>query len=159
MTEATKIDKNSGTWTVEYHYGNGTNTIDIHKNIGTHTEAIEKALECFINSGKYGYPESMREEVRAHLFRFGYYGDGNTSYEDEHRGLTRVEVYFEPTVKGFEAEVLVETQNEQRIGDYVRKRAAIKKQENRLWLERMQKRRDAENAAKKAKVDDPITQN
>ena len=92
MTEATKIDKNSGTWTVEYHYGNGTNTIDIHKNIGTHTEAIKKALECFINSGKHGYPESMREEVRAHLFRFGYYGDGNTSYEDEHRGLTRVEV-------------------------------------------------------------------
>ncbi len=127
-----EIDKNAGSWTVEYHYGNGTNTIDYQRKITSYSEAIECALSSFIYQGKYGWDESCRELVRAHLFRFGYFGDGNRCYEDELRGLTRVEVYFEPTIKvdiGLPAgEKMIETQNE----------ATVKKmkEENRQWFER-----------------------
>lgn len=101
--------KDSGSWTVEYSYGNATNTKEHFRGILSYSAAIEKALDCFIYDGKYGWSESCREEVRAHLYRFGYFGDGNKCYEP--RGLTKVEIYYEPTVRKWNGP-LIETRDQ-----------------------------------------------
>lgn len=101
----TNAEINAGSWTVEYHYGNSTDSVDFVRNIERYEDAIEEALACLIanpadGKSKYGWPESQRERARAHLFRFGYIGDGMRCYHP--RGLTRVEVYFEPSVAQYD---------------------------------------------------------
>jgi hypothetical protein len=112
------IDRNGGSWTVEYHCGNSNDTVKFVRSIANYSDAIETALKFLVADdgepeGKYGWPSSQRELARAHLFRFGYIGDGSRAYKGSLRGLTRVEVYFEPVVPFENNGVpLVETQNE-----------------------------------------------
>jgi hypothetical protein len=114
-----KNDLNAGSWTVEYHCGNSTDSVEYIKNLENYADAIEAALSCLIPNpsfyckSKYGWPESEREFARAHLFRFGYVGDDSRCYHP--RGLTRVEVYFEPLVSHYDnsrGQPLTETANE-----------------------------------------------